>query len=213
VRNTDTKAIRERILQTSAELFAENGYHATGLAELCSAVGLGRGAFYYHIESKETLLYEICSGQVERMNAYAAECVARPLPSDQRLRLLARGLMTNIAEHRAQWAVFFREFNSVTGDRRELLVAARERYEDYWQRTVREGIEAGIFVPTMTLQVKGILGMFNYSYLWFNPEGSIAPTDAADAFVDVIFYGLVRPQRQAAPASDVDMTVASASAG
>src|SRR5436309_3637837 len=55
---------REEILQIAARLFAENGYHGTGIAELGEAVGLGKGALYHHIGSKEDLLYEISSRHV-----------------------------------------------------------------------------------------------------------------------------------------------------
>jgi AcrR family transcriptional regulator len=51
----------ERIMCVAAELFASKGYHATGISELSEAVGMGRGALYHHISSKEDLLFEINS--------------------------------------------------------------------------------------------------------------------------------------------------------
>ena len=50
-------ATRERIIRTATTLFAANGYDATGIAELIAAAGVSRGAFYYHIDSKQTLLF------------------------------------------------------------------------------------------------------------------------------------------------------------
>ncbi|HWD24097.1 MAG TPA: helix-turn-helix domain-containing protein, partial [Acidimicrobiales bacterium] len=47
------------IVDTSARLFALQGYHATGLSELCDANELVRGALYYYIGSKEDLLAAI----------------------------------------------------------------------------------------------------------------------------------------------------------
>src|SRR3546814_20381522 len=38
-------ARREAIVDTSAQVFARQGYHATGIVELCDANGLGKGAF------------------------------------------------------------------------------------------------------------------------------------------------------------------------
>src|SRR5262245_51146994 len=52
-------ARRERIIDTSASVFARQGYHATGIAELCTVNGLGKGAFYHYIDSKEELLAAI----------------------------------------------------------------------------------------------------------------------------------------------------------
>src|SRR4051812_33467630 len=53
------EARRQEIVDTSARVFAQRGYHATGLTELCAANGLGKGALYHYIKSKEELLAAI----------------------------------------------------------------------------------------------------------------------------------------------------------
>src|SRR3954470_20265570 len=58
-RSEQWKARRDAIIDTSARVFARRGYHATGIAELCEVNGLGKGAFYYYIGSKEELLVAI----------------------------------------------------------------------------------------------------------------------------------------------------------
>src|SRR4051812_15717846 len=60
-KTSDQKA---RIRRKAAKLFAENGYDATGIQELSEAVGLGRGALYHHIGSKELLLFDIITQSV-----------------------------------------------------------------------------------------------------------------------------------------------------
>src|SRR5215203_6259009 len=56
LRSAKWKARRDVIVDTSARVFARQGYHATGIAELCEVNGFGKGAFYYYIGSKEELL-------------------------------------------------------------------------------------------------------------------------------------------------------------
>ena len=58
-RSAKWEARREVIIDTSARVFARRGYHATGIAELCTVNGLGKGAFYHYIGSKEELLAAI----------------------------------------------------------------------------------------------------------------------------------------------------------
>ena len=58
-RSEKWKARRDAIVDTSAPVFAGGGYHATGIAELCEVNGLGKGAFYHYIGSKEELLAAI----------------------------------------------------------------------------------------------------------------------------------------------------------
>lgn len=181
---------RERVIAVAAELFARNGYHGTGIAELGKAAGLGRGALYHYIESKEALLYAISKEQVDRMNAFAERAMSAGLEPEELLRTLARGLLRNIADHRAQWAVFFRDYGALTGERRDKVITARERYEGYWRQALDRGVQAGVLRPTPRLLVKGILGMLNYTYLWFDPGGEFTPEQVADDFLDVLLRGV-----------------------
>lgn len=179
-----------RILKTSADLFALNGYHGTGMNELCKSVGLGRGALYHYIGSKEALLYSISKTQVDRMNDFAESLLAEDLGAEERLRRLARELIRNIAQHRSEWAVFFREYTSLTGERRDQVASARERYEGYWRQALDQGARQGAFTTRSPLLVKGVLGMFNYTYLWFDPTGSTPSDDLADLFLDALLDGI-----------------------
>jgi AcrR family transcriptional regulator len=183
---------RERVVAVAADLFARHGYHGTGIAELAKAVGLGRGALYHYIGSKEALLYAISRTQVDRMNAQAEAVLRAGLPPEELLREMARGLLRNIADHRSEWAVFFRDYSALTGERRDHVIAARERYEGYWRQALDRGVEAGVLRPTPALLVKGILGMLNYTYLWFEPDGALTPEELADEYVDTLLRGIRR---------------------
>lgn len=167
-----------------------NSYHGTGIAELSDAVGLGRGALYHYIGSKEALLYQISKTQVDRMNDHAEQLLEADLPAEELLRQMASGLLRNIAEHRAEWAVFFREYTALTGENRDRVVAARERYESHWRQALARGVADGTLKPLPKLLVKGILGMLNYTYLWFEPEGKIGPDQLADDFLDTLLDGM-----------------------
>jgi AcrR family transcriptional regulator len=183
---------RERVVAVAADLFARHGYHGTGIAELAKAVGLGRGALYHYIGSKEALLYAISRTQVDRMNAQAEAVLRAGLQPEELLREMARGLLRNIADHRSEWAVFFRDYSALTGERRDHVIAARERYEGYWRQALDRGVEAGVLRPTPALLVKGILGMLNYTYLWFEPDGALTPEELADEYVDTLLRGIRR---------------------
>ncbi len=181
---------RERIIRASAELFAANGYDATGIADIQARAEISRGAFYYHIDSKQTLLFEISKTQVDKMNKVAAQVADRRAPADEKIREMARALLRNISDHRAEWTVFFRELVALTGERRAEILSARDRYEQYWMELFRAGVRGGLLTDVTPLQVKGILGMLNYTYLWLDPHGSVSPEQLADSFVDLLLNGM-----------------------
>ena len=90
-RSPKWEARRQAIVDTSAHLFARQGYHATGITELCAANDLGKGALYHYIGSKEELLVaihdrvmdEVMDGaeRVVQSGASPAMQLATPSPS------------------------------------------------------------------------------------------------------------------------------------
>src|SRR5687767_2600454 len=183
-------ATKQRILAAAAELFAQNGYHGTGMGDLERAVNLGRGALYYHIGNKEALLYEISISLVSEMVTFAEDLVAGPLGAEEKLRLLARRLMRLINDRQSEITVFYREWTWLTGERRQSVLDARDRFETAWEVLLEDGTRSGVFVAPSPVLVKGILGLFNYSYLWFRSTGPMTYDAVADAFLDLVLHGI-----------------------
>jgi AcrR family transcriptional regulator len=175
------------IVRSAAELWAVKGYHGAGIEELSQAVGLQRGALYHHIGSKEALLHEVARQAIERLLAATEDDPSRP--AAERLRRFSRGLMGDIAQHQAEWTVFFREFAWLTGERQAEVFELRSRYEALWLTVLRDGAARGEFRAVDPIVVKGVLGMHNYAYLWFRPGGRLSSEEVADTFVDLLLRG------------------------
>lgn len=183
----DQKAL---IREGAAQLFAQRGYHATSIQDICDAIGLGRGALYHHIRSKEQLLFEISSLGLDELFEISTDIFDQPLCAAEKLRLLSRALMRNIADNRAALAVYFREVDLMSSEYRTPLVERRAGYEALWQKIIDDGVCAGEFAASDPVLVKGLLGMHNYSYLWMRADGRLTPEEIADRFCDVLLEGL-----------------------
>lgn len=182
---------KEEIRRIAAELFARNGYHATGITELSEAVGLGRGALYHHIGSKEALLFDICSGHVFEMVKFGEELLELDISPVEKFRRLSRRLMRTIADELPELTVFFSEIRSLTGERAAEVVRIRRQFESIWLAIVQEGVERGMFRSADPLIIKGLLGLHNYAYLWIDPEGDRTPEEISDLFCDLALRGLL----------------------
>ena len=110
--------------------------------------------------------------------------------ADRKLQLLTRQLMRTIADNLPELTVFFAEHRALTGERRKELHDLRHRFEEIWADVLSQGEHEGLFRATDALDVKGVLGTFNYAYLWYKPRGSISPEDLADRFTDLMVLGL-----------------------
>jgi AcrR family transcriptional regulator len=64
---TRGRARRQQILDESARLFAERGYHPTSVAEIVDSLGVGKGVFYWYFESKDDLFLEILASSSQEL--------------------------------------------------------------------------------------------------------------------------------------------------
>lgn len=55
---------KAQILKVAESLFYEKGYDATSIDDILQALGLSKGGFYHHFESKQALLFTICEEKV-----------------------------------------------------------------------------------------------------------------------------------------------------
>lgn len=171
---------RDRILKVAAQLFAERGYHAVGIAELGDAVQLGRGALYHHIKSKEDLLYDISKEYIADLADFGERVVRAEADPRQRINMLGRQLVQKIASNQAELTVCFREIQSLTEPRHSEVLALHAKYEKVWRDAMVDGADLSYFRPYDPIVLKGVLGMYFYSYLWIRPDGRLAPLTIAD---------------------------------
>jgi AcrR family transcriptional regulator len=52
---------RKKILSTAEQLFSRSGYESASVADICSAAGISKGAFYHHFPSKQAVFMELLS--------------------------------------------------------------------------------------------------------------------------------------------------------
>src|SRR5437763_1600032 len=182
---------RQAIIDTSASVFARQGYHATGITELCDANDLGKGALYHYIGSKEELLAAIHDRVMDEVMA-GAERVAEAggSPSVQ-LAMLGEELLDVIHRYPDHVWVFLHEFPALTGERADRFRVRRRAYETRVETILRAGIKSGEFRDVdARLTALAWLGMHNHTYLWLKPRGRLTARDIAKPFADLFLRGI-----------------------
>jgi AcrR family transcriptional regulator len=179
-----------RIRRAAARLFAKKGYAGTGVEEISRAVGIGRGALYHHIGSKDRLLFEIVTLPVLAAVEEAERVMAEPTGAEEKLRRLSRLSMRTIAAQLPEWTVFFRDLDALPQPLRREALAARDAYEQIWAGVIAQGVAEGAFREMDPIVIKGMLGMHNYSHVWIRLRGRLTPERIADEFCDVLLSGI-----------------------
>jgi AcrR family transcriptional regulator len=175
---------KERIIKAAAELFADRGYHAVGMTDLQKAVNLGRGSLYHHFSSKEELLFDIAKAYIFELcqEAEFAKSIEDPI---ERIQMLGSGLVEKITSHQAELIVCFREVQSLTKERLKEVLSLHAKYENIWKEAYIEGAKSGVFREYDGIVLKGLLGMFYYSYVWIKPGTKLGTKSIAGHLNDL----------------------------
>ena len=193
-RSPKWQARRQAIIDTSAGVFARRGYHATGITELCLANGLGKGALYHYIGSKEQLLAAIHNRVMDEVMLSADRVVRAGGSPSAQLTMLGDELLDVIHRYPDHVWVFLHEFPALTGDRAEQFRGRRREYERRVEVVLQAGIDSGEFRdidPRLT--ALAWLGMHNYTYLWLKAGGPLSARDVAKPFADIFIRGIANP--------------------
>jgi TetR/AcrR family transcriptional regulator, cholesterol catabolism regulator len=193
-RSAKWSARRDTIIDTSARVFARSGYHATGIAELCEANGLGKGAFYHYIRSKEELLAAIHDRVMDEVMLGADRVAEAGGSPSAQLSMLGDELLDVIHRYPDHVWVFLHEFPALTEERAERFRGRRREYERRVEGVLQAGVESGEFRDVdARLTALAWLGMHNYTYLWLKPGGPVSARDVAKPFADIFLRGIGGP--------------------
>jgi AcrR family transcriptional regulator len=194
-RSPKWNARRDIIVDTSARVFARRGYHATGISELCDANGLGKGALYHYIGSKEELLAAIHDRVMDEVMAGADRVTEAGGAPSARLAMLGDELLDVIHRYPDHVWVFLHEFPALTGGHAAQFRQRRRTYERRVEAVLEAGIEAGEFRDVDPwLTARAWLGMHNYTYLWLRPHGRLSARDVAAPFAEIFMQGISSDQ-------------------
>jgi AcrR family transcriptional regulator len=186
---------RSRVLIAAVDLFAEQGYDGTSVAEVIRRAGVAKGGFYHHFASKEDLLYAVYGDLISRQLAAMDDILARGLPAAETLRALLVDLVVSTAGSLKQALVFWREMHKLGPGRAEEYRRQRRRYHDAVRRLIRDAQASGEFAsvaPPDTITFT-IFGVVNELPTWYRPGGRKRPEQLGDEIADFVLAALEAP--------------------
>lgn len=187
----NTIETRDRIIEGATTLFAENGYHGTGISDIAEKVGLRGGALYYHIGSKQELLWEILSTYTAVVLDDAETVAASDQrPTDKLHDLIVRQLQ-HIVRSTRQMRIEMRDRSSLSDERLAELQAMRERIQFIWQETLNEGQQLGEFESADTVVTNTIITTVNSVAHWYRQDGRHSADELAERVAQIVLRGAV----------------------
>jgi AcrR family transcriptional regulator len=190
----------DRIRRSAVALFRERGYHGTPMRALAQTVRMEAGSLYYHVPSKQQLLFEILDRTLDDLLAGLEEATAGAAGPVARLRAAVRFHVLFHALRREEAFLSHSELRSLTSRNLRRVIAKRDRYERAVRDVLAAGARTGVFaVADPRLAAMAILTMCTGVATWFSESGRLKPEAIADHYADMVLalVGADRPVRRA----------------
>ena len=183
---------RQEILRTAARLFQEQGYDGTSMNDVAAALKLSKGGLYHHFQSKDEILFDLMSHAMDITEERVLNPV-RTIPNpEERLRaLIRRHIAVVLSERDREITVMLHENHPLSPPLRKRINARKKDYIHFVENLVVDVHRARGSKGTVTPRAAAfaLLGMINWIYQWYRPEGSLQEENLAQQYTEIFFQG------------------------
>ena len=142
-----SQATRLHLLQAALDLFAQSGYEAVGVSQICQRAAVSKGAFYHHFPSKQAIFIQLLENWLAGLDALLANLRVENQSVPAYL-IESAGLVEKIFQSASGALPMFLEFwTQASRDPAiwQATIAPYRRYQRYFEALVRQGVESGHF--------------------------------------------------------------------
>lgn len=171
---TDQPGTAQRLRDAAISLFAERGFHGTGIRDIATQAGTTLSSLYHHCGSKDDLLVDIMHTSTKPLLAAAQQiCEAMPAPADRLAMLVEQHVWAHATDRLAK-LVTDTELRALTGERRDRILALRDSYEALWRACINQGSTQNIFdISHPRITAMTLLEMCTSVSHWYSPTGEL----------------------------------------
>jgi AcrR family transcriptional regulator len=207
-RNEPRQEPRQEILRTAARLFQQQGYDATSMNDVAAALKLSKGGLYHHFQSKDEILFHIMSHAMEITEERVINVVrridgtgvagARVDVSEERLRTLIRlHIQVVLSPEDREITVMLHENHPLPPAFRRKINARKKDYVHFVENLIADVQRNAQRKRNSPSQVTpraaafALVGMINWIYQWYKPDGSLTGEALVQQYTDIFFQGVV----------------------
>ncbi|WP_017753933.1 TetR/AcrR family transcriptional regulator [Calidifontibacillus oryziterrae] len=185
--------LRDKIISTALTLFETHGYHGVTVNQIVEESGTSKGGFYHHFKSKDELLYMIHDYFISYVLEKANDANKIYESPTEKLRAIIQSFVKVFDLYKPHISVFYQESKYLKPEYDEIIKKKRDEYRHIIFKVVKEGIEAGEFRSNLPVEITGmsILGMVNWTYKWYKPEGKNTIEEIAGIYIDLLLHSLL----------------------
>ena len=179
-------AAKRRLYETAMELFGRDGYHAVSIRDIANALGQQPSAIYFHVESKQQLLYELAlmGHRAHFETIRDALMDAGSDPHDQLRAVMTAHVMGHLT-YPSMARLTNREMRALPPDELKIVMDIRIATEQIFIDVFDRGVRLGAFkTEDSFLAAKAIGAMGVRLPEWWTPDSVRSREQIVAAYVD-----------------------------
>jgi TetR/AcrR family transcriptional regulator, cholesterol catabolism regulator len=186
---------RQEILRTAARLFQQRGYDATSMNDVASALKLSKGGLYHHFQSKDEILFEIMNHAMDITEERVLAPARKISNAEERLRTLIRLHIEVVLSPRdREITVMLHENHPLPPALRKRINTRKKDYVHFVENLIADVQRMRQAQAKSSVSARAaafaLLGMINWIYQWYKPEGDLQAHNLVPQFTDLVFGGI-----------------------
>jgi AcrR family transcriptional regulator len=183
---------RQEILRAAARLFQQQGYDGTSMNDVAAALKLSKGGLYHHFQSKDEILFNLMNHAMDITQERVINPVRGIVEPEERLRTLIRlhiGVVLSVRDR--EITVMLHENHPLPPPLRKRINTRKKDYVHFVENLIAEVqiSRASKRIVQPRAAAFALLGMINWIYQWYRPEGALSEENLVRQYTEIFFAG------------------------
>jgi TetR/AcrR family transcriptional regulator, cholesterol catabolism regulator len=137
---------------------------------------------------------EIYSTYIADLIERQQQIIQQPLTNQEKLKAIIALLIYDIKDKGTNGRVFFREMRHLIIENMDSMKQKRKQFRWNIETIVRNGVKSGEFRNDLRVDMVtfGILGLTNYSYNWFDPDGEVTADELIRVYRKIFLQWILK---------------------
>jgi AcrR family transcriptional regulator len=201
LREKTEMGMRDRIVKKGIHFFLKTSFKATSIQHITDALGITKGAFYWHFKSKDELLLTIIEKYaVEFLDQLYVHMAAYEGDFVRRFREYHKYINEYARDHGELCVLFVTLAAEMTGSQTEAerkIKAVYKKYHTFIESLLVRGKSEGLFPAGYDVSLNAHIVIAIHSGIllqWYMNRREVEGPSMARTYRDIILYGMVKTE-------------------
>ena len=183
-----------RALEAAVGLFSRKGYAATSTREVAKLLGIQKATLYYHVESKEDLLFAICQSALTQIQNEVETTIQDSRDPLERAQTLICCHIESLLRDADQHSTTFTEMHALSEEQFAQIMTLRDAYETMVRSVLQQAQDAGVLRQDIEAKYLSLalLGIMNRVMVWYRRGGPLTPSQIGRLLSVLFLAGAAR---------------------